>query len=133
MNVPVILLPSSQVAPRDLAYCSVAEAQIVCASLQASPGFPSLQSSGMKIVQVDQNEIGGAPNTNNDGRLALEIQFLMDLTVTNSSNRQQLIPVPFKIIAGILLKFIEDGNTFPWKFQAEPGDTPDTWFGNVSK
>lgn len=128
MKVPVVLLPTLTVPVRDIDYCTVNEAQLVCASLQASKDFPT--DSGIKIVQSPDGIIGGEANIYPDGRLGLLIQFTLQRVEKNSEGRDQEVSVVYNEIAGQLLEFLENKDAGTWEFLAENNDDG-TWTGDV--
>lgn len=126
--VPVVLLPTQVKPVRDINYCTVEEAQAVCASLLATEE----KMVNLKIVQAEGNEIGGAANIYPDGRLALKIQFSVVMNELVSTGRIMAVTVPFDEVAGELLQFIENVDEGDWEFLAESnGD--DTFTGDVEK
>lgn len=128
-GVPVVLLPTQTKPDRDINYCTVEEAQAVCASLLATEE----KMANLKIVQAEGNEIGGKANIYNDGRLALKIQFSVVMPeVMSSTGRVMDVVVPYDEVAGELLQFLENNDMGDWEFLAESnGD--DTFTGDVEK
>jgi hypothetical protein len=129
----VTLLPTTTVPPRDILYTTVDEAMHVANNLRDF----GLVTDQIQIIEVSQNEIGGEPNKFQDGRLALVIRFNRTMIVVSPKTKISTeATVPFEVVAGELLNYLNDEPLKPWKFLAEWSGfdgTRDTWVGDVEK
>ena len=75
-----------------------------------------------------------AANTHpEDGRAWNEIFFTRRMTLVNSSGRLQEFEVPYDLNAGICLDDEVQNPLLPWKYIAIPGESPDTFRGDVER
>lgn len=132
--LPPVLLPGSAPTSRALNFTTQQEAQFIANSfltIVVAPGVTVLDPalvSDISIVEMQPE----APNPNADGRKWFEINFTRTMTVLNSQNRQQDVPVPFNLNAGTVLDDEMNNPLLPWKYIAESTGT-DTRTGDVER
>ncbi len=120
MPVPIQYLPTHAKPVKNINFATPADAQRVAESLVAQ-GVPE---AAISIMEVPYN-IGGAPNTNNDGSLSLMILFAKDQEITNEVGRKQVVSVPYTEPAGQLVFLLDSYPNGQWQFLVESDRTGD--------